>query len=208
MDRKKAYKDHKYTSQTAALDAFANGLENLGLHHTYWSYCAINSHEYGDHWNNEDFAFWSPEDQGKNLGKGESNEERIKNCYPSQDGVRAPSAILRPFLVTHKGAPKDVEFDIKKSKYSLTIDVKGQSGFSKAPTVIYVPKWHFPELNYNDIYATSGEVKYNEQLEYLSGTTQRDLVKRRSLSKSTLVRRTMSPEKSRAMLSAPSFSLA
>ncbi|QWU89884.1 hypothetical protein CA3LBN_004242 [Candidozyma haemuli] len=167
MDRKQAYKDNKYTSQTAALDTLANALENSELNYTYWSYCAINSHEYGDYWNNEDFAFWSPEDQGKNFAQGDSVEERIKNCYPSQDGVRAPSAVLRPFLATHKGKVKAVEFDIKKSKYSLTIDVSGQSGLSKAPTVIYVPKWHFPDLSYNDIYATSGEFKYNDKLEYL-----------------------------------------
>ncbi|PVH15047.1 uncharacterized protein CXQ87_005326 [Candidozyma duobushaemuli] len=167
MNNKKAFEDYKYTLQTTALDTIANGLEQSGLHHTYWSYCVINSHEYGDYWDNEDFAFWSPEDQGKNLGKGESFEECIKNCYPSEDVVRAPSAVIRIFLVSYKGEVKAVEFDIKKSKYSLSLDLNGQSGLSKAPTVIYVPKWHFPDLSYNDIYATSGDVKYNEKLEYL-----------------------------------------
>lgn len=166
MNKKKAYGDYKYTLQTSALDTIANGLEQLGLHHTYWSYCAVNSHEYGDHWNNEDFAFWSPEDNDKNLVQGDF-KERMTNCYPSNDGVRAPSAVFRPFLVTHKGTPKAVEFDIQTSKYSLTIDVTGQTGLSEAPTVIFVPKWHFPALSYNDIYATSGDFKYNEKLEYL-----------------------------------------
>lgn len=167
MDRKKAYEDYKYTSQTKALDAHANALENLGMHHTYWSYCAVNSHKYGDYWNNEDLAFWSPEDQGKDLGVNETHQERLKTCYPSKDGVRAPSAVLRPFLVASKGTVKAVEFDMKQSKYSLTLNLEGQSGLTKAPTAIYVPEWHFPALSYNDIYATAGEVKYNEKLQYL-----------------------------------------
>lgn len=167
MDNKKAYKDNKYTSQTAALDAFANGLEALGMHHTYWAYSAINSHEYGDHWNNEDFSFWSPEDQGKTFGAGETDAQKLKNCYPSADGVRAPSAVLRPFLVSSKGVTKAVEFDLKKAKFSLTLSIDDTSNLENTPTLIYVPKWHYPELNFNDIYASAGHVKYNEKLEYL-----------------------------------------
>lgn len=164
MDNKQAYKDGKYTSQTAALDAMANGLEDLGLNHTWWAYAAINCHEAGDHWNNEDLAFWSPDDQKKNCGAGKSIEERKKNCY-AEDGVRAPSAVLRPFLVASAGTVKAVEFDLKNVKYSLTLNLKDH--LSNRPTVIYVPKWHYPTLSYEDIYMSSGDVKYNEKLQYL-----------------------------------------
>ncbi|KAF3988494.1 hypothetical protein FT663_03952 [Candidozyma haemuli var. vulneris] len=96
--------------------------------------------------------------------------KHMKNCYPSPDGLRAPSAILRPFLISSMGVVKDTEFDIKSSRFALTLTIKEQleeDTLEKCPTVIFVPKWHYPFLNYNDIYLTSGHVKYNEKLEYL-----------------------------------------
>lgn len=167
MDRKKAYQSGEYTSQTAALDALANGLEDLGMSHTYWSYCAIHSNEYGDYWNNEDLAFWSPEHHEKVSTADDPHDERMKTCYASADGVRAPSAIIRPFLVSSKGVKTAVECDIHIPKYSLSLNLKDQTGLKDVPTIIYVPRWHFPNLAYSDIHVTSGFVKFNDRLEYL-----------------------------------------
>lgn len=63
------------------------------------------------------------------------------------------------------GTVKAVEFDLKNVKYSLTLNLKDH--LSNRPTVIYVPKWHYPTLSYEDIYVSSGDVKYNEKLQYL-----------------------------------------
>lgn len=250
MDGKRAYEDGRYTSQTAAIDALANALEGLRMHHTYWCYTSINCHKWGDRWNNEDFSFWSPEDRDLAFDDDEDVDtsspsrrssvtpslrairalketagsssiiktrlnyhkkrlmpnmfkkqfccdedtlddeyepsfdnstlisvssdnlryKHMKNCYPSPDGLRAPSAVLRPFLMSSVGVVKDTEFDIKAAKFALTLTIKeelDEETLEKCPTVIFVPKWHFPFLNYNDIYLTSGHVKYNEKLEYL-----------------------------------------
>lgn len=250
MDGKRAYEDGRYTSQTAAIDALANALEGLRMHHTYWCYTSINCHKWGDRWNNEDFSFWSPEDRDLAFDDDEELEtaspsrrssvtpslrairalkenagslsliktrinyhkkrlipsmfkkqfcgdddtlddgyepsldnstlisvssdnlryKHMKNCYPSPDGLRAASAVLRPFLVSTVGTIKDSECDIKSSKFALTLTFDENLDdeiLENCPTIIFVPKWHYPYLNYNDIYLTSGHVKYNEKLEYL-----------------------------------------
>lgn len=261
MDAKKAYEDGRYLSQTAALDALANALEGLGMHHTWWCYTSINCHKRGDRWNNEDFSFWSPDDRdlafdvedenaapqspsrspsrrssvspslksfkclretagpsliirakmnyhkkklvpsifkksflGGLVEMDDSGDEsdssfvgvessslisvstdnlryrHFKNCYPSPDGVRAASAVMRPCLLATRGVVKESEFDIKSSKFALSLvfdDDLDEKTLKSCPTVIYLPKWHYPYLNYNDIYMTSGHVKYNDQLEYL-----------------------------------------
>lgn len=96
--------------------------------------------------------------------------KHLKNCYPSPDGVRAASAVFRPSLLATTGTTKATEFDMKSLRFALTLTINEQldeKTLEKCPTVIYVPKWHYPYLNYSDIYLTSGHVKYNERLEYL-----------------------------------------
>ncbi|CAI4065437.1 hypothetical protein N7582_003049 [Saccharomyces uvarum] len=63
MDDKKAYTTNDYSSQIGALDALGFALEGNNLSYTLWCYCSINSHEWGDNWNNEDFSIWSPDDK-------------------------------------------------------------------------------------------------------------------------------------------------
>lgn len=253
MDNKKAYEDGRYTGQTSAIDALANALEGLNMHHTYWCYTSTNCHKWGDRWNNEDFSFWSPDD--RDLAFDEDDDESTaassplrrnsvtptlrsmrqnckpsqllrakvdyhkkklipsifkksfftglpeegydsddgsvtgvesstlisvssdnlryrhrKQCYPSPDGVRAVSAVIRPFLVASVGKMKETEFDVRTSKFALTLTLDeelDEKTMKSSPTIIFVPKWHYPYLNYNDIYLTSGHVKYNDQYEYL-----------------------------------------
>lgn len=297
MDDKKAYECGRYTAQTAALDALSSALEALSMSHTYWCYTSINSHQWGDSWNNEDFSFWSPDDRNnnfieeaysstsmsgsssrrslisslkstiiasaksgdisnvrtairdnvKNLGlqkvklarQGRQNDMQTttineseessgsskeslqlntntnpnsntlseapkfkypfekqnsvaiesetiqsgstgtscnginlkrfyKRCFPSADGVRAPSAVIRPFLVATIGEIVTSEFDLNSVKYTLTIKLK-EPKYNKEsrPTIIYVPKWHYPKLTCQDITLSHGIVKYNEMLEYI-----------------------------------------
>lgn len=289
MDDKRSYDDCKYISQTGAIDALSYALEGSNMSHTYWCYTSINSHKFGDRWNNEDFSFWSPEDRnlllnddpspeifnqnfnmsststsmsrlsslkskavlsiktgGETLkvktrkyssnGRGRlkrigtkhqrrrsaamienksinepngsetlngeasnnSSSEREsddntdsqstlsvglisttsenvrlghnRKCYPSPDGVRAASAVIRPYAVATRGSIRVSEFDIKSVKFALTVSFANSNDEDSdrdTPTIIYLPKWHYPYLNYGDIYLTSGTVKYNSLLEYL-----------------------------------------
>lgn len=91
-----------------------------------------------------------------------------RKCYPSPDGVRAVSAIIRPYAMATSGEIVNSEFDMKGSKFTLCIKVdKDTDEIADSPTIVFVPKWHYPYLNYGDIYLSSGYVKYNERLEYL-----------------------------------------
>lgn len=231
MDDKRAYFDGKYLSQTASLDALGYALEGAGLNHTYWCYCSLNCHKWGDRWNNEDFSFWSPEDRNMDFDEDDeavtppsstptddslrsqlrtkvndikkglvsralkgldhhfatdlddfddtrsiqlsalisSTSENVRfkhnrNCYPSPDGVRAVGAVIRPYVAATVGTVLLCEFDLRSVKFSLTITLGSKR---LVPTIIFLPKWHYPYLNYGDIYLTSGHVKYNEALEYI-----------------------------------------
>lgn len=262
MNSKRSYRTGKYRSQTSAIDALANALEGSDMHHTYWCYTSINSHKWGDHWNNEDFSFWSADDRDvaalcddsgsrksedmqkqrnssiystdsfrtaastlnprqiirnrllqhrkklltsvfcpikqdepdeadesdsdnstlcsegaaetkSMLSKETSHhaKQRYKRCYPSSDGVRAVSAIIRPYLMTTAGVRKNSIFNIKEATFELTIsfDEKQLQRSKELPTVIFSPKWHFPNLTYSDVDLTAGYVEFdadNEQLHW------------------------------------------
>lgn len=90
------------------------------------------------------------------------------NCYSSPDGVRAVSAVIRPYAIASVGIIMNNEFHMKAGKYILTVQVSKKNKQKKdIPTVIFVPSWHYPYLNYGDIEITSGYVKYNPHLQYL-----------------------------------------
>ncbi|KAG7194098.1 uncharacterized protein KQ657_004806 [Scheffersomyces spartinae] len=86
-----------------------------------------------------------------------------KHYFPSPDGVRAIRAVIRPYVVATAGDIKTCEFDLKAVRFSLSITGKK----STKPTIIFVPKWHYPYLNLGDIWVNSGSVKYNSDLEYI-----------------------------------------
>lgn len=94
----------------------------------------------------------------------------FKQCYPSPDGIRAVNAVMRPALLATLGTVCESSFDCKLSNFILTLDFrncKDREKLAAHPTIIFVPKWHYPLLSYNDIYLNAGHVKYNERSEYL-----------------------------------------
>lgn len=96
--------------------------------------------------------------------------KHFKQCYPSPDGIRAVSAVMRPALITTLGNVVVSEFDMRQAKFVLTIAIGKQVSDSlimKTPTTIFIPRWHYPYLNYKDIYLSSGHVRYNPEKEYL-----------------------------------------
>ncbi|KAI5908362.1 Ergosteryl-beta-glucosidase [Candida parapsilosis] len=247
MDDKRSYRNGKYISQTAALDALCNALESANMSHTFWCYDSCNNHKYGDNWNNEDFSFWSSDDRNLTFedecetpeirNETVSERNRVKTarairkanrklkraakmgrsgsvdstasttsatsgsstdgytdmesdstssssvisstssniyrrqygkCYPSPDGVRAAGAVIRPYMMASLGTMVATEFDVKAVKLSLQIVVdKSDPRVENTPTIIFVPKWHFPFLDYGDVFLTSGYIKYNEELQYI-----------------------------------------
>lgn len=90
-----------------------------------------------------------------------------KKCYPSPDGVRAAGAVIRPYVVACCGNIVASEFDLRTVRFSLTVAITGNDKWFNTPTIIFAPKWHYPNLNYHDIYLSSGHIRYNDELEYI-----------------------------------------
>ncbi|GMM37766.1 hydrolase [Saccharomycopsis crataegensis] len=151
MDGKAAFKDGNYDKQTSALDALGYALEGSDLSHTYWCYCWINSHKWGDSWNCEDFSFYSPDDMNSieddNITVSSEEEQKKRRDTESDDaettsmmaapvladatasfqpatrnGVRAANAIIRPYaLKIHGTSVEHCEFDMKNQLFKLKI---------------------------------------------------------------------------------------
>lgn len=81
LDKKRSYYgDAKgqgigdYTDQTKALDASLNACDGTNLlSYTLWTYCADNTHKWGDGWNGEDLSIWSADDAKKSSGGREED---------------------------------------------------------------------------------------------------------------------------------------
>lgn len=257
MNNKRSYNNGRFRCQTSALDALANALEGSDMHHTYWCYASINGHKWGDHWNNEDFSFWSSDDRdvaalcdtqdllkkvealsfktsstfsresygGSRISpssrqlvknrllyhkkrflssifcptdlietqESESDassfcsddatettsmisnhgprrmKEHYKSFYASPDGVRAVNAVIRPYIMTSPGVRKNSNFDIKETVFELTVgfDFQQASVAQTRPTIIFLPKWHYPILTYNNVDVTNGFVQLDSENEQL-----------------------------------------
>lgn len=254
MNNKRSYRTGRYRSQTSALDALANALEGSDMHHTYWCYTSINEHKWGDHWNNEDFLFWSADDRGdtetgvvsgllkkddrqlvadtstlgtesvrqprdifcarqllkdrlkyhkkrllssvlypdeqcetddvesdtNTLISGYTSDNRsmisqrstrhhkihLRHCHASPDGLRAASAVIRPFLLTSPGIKQNSYFDIKTATFELTVKFDEDSVRSQ-PTIIFLPLWHYSNLTYSNVDVTSGYIELDSENEQL-----------------------------------------
>lgn len=208
MDGKEAYKTGDYSSQTTALDVLCSLLEALQMNHTYWCYTSINTHRYGDGWNNEDFLFWSADDckskrqatlsvdgsptvkdpfkvnvvsesaddpsTGRVDGMSTAAPDNIQSRTTEKllgihyDGVRAIDAVIRPYTLATKGSIVGSCFDLKGGLFKLTVDVDlTDSSNSFPPTLIFIPKWHYPSLTAENIQLTSGSIVFHPELEYL-----------------------------------------
>ncbi|CDF88136.1 BN860_03136g1_1 [Zygosaccharomyces bailii CLIB 213] len=167
MNNKSAYQNGDYSSQVAAMDALGFALEGNNLSYSLWCYCHKNSHELGDIWNNEDFSIWCEDDM--NLQQRDSNAKAaiesnalttapfatqlkiapindlpepptVKKESLDFSGIRALSALLRPFPIKIEGEFKCAEFHLGAKRYVL--EVKGAK--PNAQSYVFLPSYHFP----------------------------------------------------------------
>lgn len=153
LNNKKAYKKFKQNPKNAwkthitALDMYYNALDTHILHATQWNYTADNNNEWGDLWNLEDLSIFSRDQQ--------TDPNDINS------GGRAIEGFCRPHFVHCAGTPLKMEFNIIQGTFIFEFD--GESSIN-APTIIYVPKIHFP--NGYEISISEGKIekKHDEQL--------------------------------------------
>jgi len=120
-------KDKVWKTHVKALDMYYNALDENLLHATQWNYTSDNNNKWGDLWNLEDLSIFS-RDQQLNL-------ENINS------GGRAIRGFCRPYCVSCAGKPLKMEFNIKDKEFIF--EFKADKSI-KEPTLIYVPKIHYP----------------------------------------------------------------
>ncbi|KAK6505280.1 hypothetical protein TWF481_007189 [Arthrobotrys musiformis] len=101
MDDKYAYKTGDFTSQTRASDANHFALEGSMASYTWWNYCALNNHEWGDQWNGEDLSIYGRDD-----------------TTPERDETGCP--ILEPYHDSPRDTPNTIDSDSVKGALSNT----------------------------------------------------------------------------------------
>ncbi|MFX1353512.1 MAG: cellulase family glycosylhydrolase [Promethearchaeota archaeon] len=134
LNNKEAYQKFKSEPDLAwkkhikLLTMYYNALDSNLLHSTLWNYTADNTNEWGDQWNLEDLSIFS---------KSQALEPSNINS-----GGRAIKGFCRPHFIRCSGNPLQMEFNIKDGSFYFKFD--GDKSI-KEPTLLYIPKIHYPK---------------------------------------------------------------
>jgi hypothetical protein len=111
-----------------ALSMYYNAMDANLLHSMLWNYTADNDNTWGDLWNQEDFSIFSI----------------TQHTNPSDvnSGGRAIAGFCRPHFVAVAGIPLKMAFSLKKKEFRFVFDANSDVD---APSIIYVPSYHYPD---------------------------------------------------------------
>ncbi len=115
-----AYRTGDYALQRAAMDRTMTAVEDAGVSATLWNYCADNTHARGDGWNGEDLSIFS---------------------LDSPEDTRAIAAV-RPRPLALAGTPVRYGFDLDSRRFELVLR---HDPAVTAPSLLYVPRLHYPD---------------------------------------------------------------
>jgi hypothetical protein len=128
VNDKQAYR----TGDFSALDEYARlyygALDRTLSSYAIWCYSADNSNDTGDHWNNEDYSIYSPDQR--------------KDPNDINSGGRTLNEVVRPYPVATAGTPVSVEFDSKSKSFRYAF--KADKAVS-ADTEIFFPSYQYPK---------------------------------------------------------------
>jgi hypothetical protein len=128
-----------------------NALDNNLLNGTQWNYTSDNCNEWGDLWNLEDLSIFSRDQQ---IDSNDINS-----------GGRAIEGFCRPHFLSCAGIPLKMEFNLKKKRFYFQFD--GETSIN-VPTVIYIPKIHYPDGYKIAINEGKIEKREDEQLAFIT----------------------------------------
>jgi hypothetical protein len=151
MNQCEAYRTGDYSAQETALDAAYRALDAALINSTQWNYTVDNSHAHGDQWNKEDLSIWSRDDQ--------------RDPADVDSGARAAGAFCRPYVQHAAGEPRRMSFDFESGRFEL--EVESDPSVS-GPTVIYVPRLHYP--GGIKVSCSSGKTEHDEGSQSLEWT--------------------------------------
>lgn len=152
INKKEAYEMFKtepneaWKTHIKALNLYYNALDINLLSSTQWNYTADNNNVWGDLWNLEDLSIFSKDQQ---IDPADINS-----------GGRAINGFCRPHFIRCAGIPLKMEFYIKDGTFNFEFDGKTSI---QAPTIIYIPKIHYP--NGYEIIVSEGEIKKEEDIQ-------------------------------------------
>lgn len=158
MNGGEAYRSGDWSRQEAALDASYRALDELLLHGTLWNYTADNDHAHGDQWNAEDLSIFSPDDLPDTDDPNDLDS-----------GGRAVRAFCRPYVRHWAGAPSRMCFDLDSGVFEAELT---REPAIDAPTIVYVPRLHYP--GGPQVTVSAGEASYASEAQLLTWTTPRD----------------------------------
>ncbi|KIJ24732.1 glycoside hydrolase family 5 protein, partial [Sphaerobolus stellatus SS14] len=140
-----------YSNQTKALDASLNAADGPNcINWTVWTYVPDNTHKWGDGWNMEDLSLFSQDDLKSHsrfatvkfsstlslatIGRSSHSPSDKPILHPTwnnpldflTDGGRAVPAFSRPYPIATVGTPIDLQFDINKARFKLTVRVSSE----------------------------------------------------------------------------------
>ncbi|KAF1806066.1 glycoside hydrolase superfamily [Mucor lusitanicus] len=178
INNKIAFSDDNYSKHVHFLDAVIYAVETNLINFTLWNYDVCNDHEYGDHWNGENFSVYSVKKAKEDYLEHDDGNSKLskKHLY---DGGRVLEAVLRPYASKVAGTPTSSEFDLDNQKYTFSfipftseeISKLQQEGYSTSDklasvTEIFVPYFHFGGKPL-EIQTNAGECDYNEEKQTL-----------------------------------------
>ncbi len=120
---KKAWRNH-----VKALSMYYSAMDANLLHSMLWNYTADNENTWGDQWNQEDFSIFSTSQQ--------------TNPTDIDSGGRAIPGFCRPHFVAVAGTPLAMSFSLKRKTFQFEFYANPNID---APTILYIPKVHYPE---------------------------------------------------------------
>ncbi|KAI9364048.1 glycoside hydrolase superfamily [Pilaira anomala] len=185
LNDKLAFTDNDYAKHVNFLDAVIYALETNLINFTLWNYDVCNDHEYGDHWNGENFSIYSVKKAKEDYLDHDDGNSKLskKHLY---DGGRVLEAVLRPYASKVAGTPIESEFDLQNIKYTFSFIpfTKEQQTQLKqenynlidntaCTTEVFVPYFHFGGKALN-IQVNEGECEYDEEKQTLYHTYNRD----------------------------------
>lgn len=153
LSKGEAFEKFKIDPETAwdahikCLNSYYNALDANLLHSTQWNYTADNCAEWGDLWNQEDLSIFSRDQQ--------TDPNDINS------GGRALKGFCRPRFVCCAGTPIKMEFNRKEGTFLFEFEADASI---TAPTIIYVPKIHYPQGYKIGVSIGETELKDDEQI--------------------------------------------
>ncbi|KAJ9089293.1 hypothetical protein DSO57_1014428 [Entomophthora muscae] len=146
INNRVAFESRDYALHELFMDAVLNAVDENFASCAVWNYNPLNSHEGGDHWNEEDFSFYS-----KDHVITPDRTKEVDN--PLHKGGRCLGAIARPYAAKVAGQPLHTSFDLATMEFHLefasappppaTGKVSSDDIRMWRQTEIYLPSFHY-----------------------------------------------------------------